>query len=459
MGVLRCSIFAPKFNENMSQTIVLFGAGRSATRFIRYIQEKSEKNDWSLIIADRDESLLSEKKAGHHRTESVVFSLDDDGLRQQLIQRADLVVSMVPAHLHVVIAKDCLTFGVNMLTASYVSEEMQALNAEVERKGLLFLNEMGVDPGIDHLSAMKMLNDLRDKGADILGFESFTGGLPAPGLEDNPWQYIFSWNPRNVVLAGSGGAVKFRQEGRYKYIPYHQLFRRTEFMNIPDYGRFEGYPNRDSLRYRSTYGLQDVPTIFRGTLRRPGFCRAWDVFVKLGMTDDTYYIDDTQNLSHRQFVNMFLAFHPSDSIELKLMHYLNIPQDSDLMEKLEWIGLFSEETIGLNRGTPAQLLEHLLMKKWRMKPDDRDMIVMFHKVEYKLDSQHHTLKSSMVYEGKSAKETAMSDTVGLPLALGAELMLSGKIKQTGVRLPVTKEIYEPMLKRLSEYGIHFNESL
>lgn len=443
----------------MSQTIVLFGAGRSATRFIRYIQEKSEINDWTLVIADRDETLLKEKQADHGRTESVVFSLDDEALRQQLIGRADLVVSMVPAHLHVVIAKDCLKLGVNMLTASYVSEEMQSLNEEVERKGLLFLNEMGVDPGIDHLSAMKMLDDLREKGAEILGFESFTGGLPAPGLADNPWQYIFSWNPRNVVLAGAGGAVKFRQEGRYKYIPYHQLFRRTEFMSIPEYGRFEGYPNRDSLRYRSTYGLQDVPTIFRGTLRRPGFCRAWDVFVKLGMTDDTYYFENTKDLTHRQFVNMFLAYHPNDIIELKLMHYLNIPQDSDLMEKLEWIGLFSEETIGLDRGTPAQLLEHLLMKKWRMKPEDRDMIVMFHKVDYNLNNQLYTLNSSMVYEGKSAKETAMSDTVGLPLALGAELMLSGKIKQTGVRLPVTKDIYEPMLEGLSEYGVNFNEQL
>ncbi|MCH8546804.1 MAG: saccharopine dehydrogenase NADP-binding domain-containing protein [Cryomorphaceae bacterium] len=443
----------------MSQTIVLFGAGRSATRFIRFVQEKSEANRWTLVIADRDEALLKEKKADHHRTETVVFSLDDDVLRQRLIQRASLVVSMVPAHLHVVIAKDCLQYEVNLLTASYVSEEMQSLNDEVERKGLLFLNEMGVDPGIDHLSAMKMLDELRREGAEIHGFESFTGGLPAPGLEDNPWQYIFSWNPRNVVLAGAGGAVKFRQEGRYKYIPYHQLFRRTEFMNIPKYGRFEGYPNRDSLRYRSTYGLQDVPTIFRGTLRRPGFCRAWDVFVKLGMTDDSYYIENTHDLTHRQFVNMFLAYHPSDIIELKLMHYLNIPQDSDLMEKLEWIGLFSDEPIGLDRGTPAQLLEKLLMKKWHMKSTDRDMIVMYHKVDYQLNNQHFTLNSSMVYEGKSAKETAMSDTVGLPLALGAELMLSGKIKQTGVRLPVTEDIYTPMLKGLSEYGINFSEEV
>ncbi len=410
-----------------------------------------------LTIADRDMQLLKQKQAGHNRTEIVAFSLDNDQLRSDLIAKADLVVSMVPAHLHIVIARDCLEQNKNMLTASYVSEEMRALNDEVEKKGLLFLNEMGVDPGIDHLSAMSMLDELRGKGAEITGFESFTGGLPAPGLEDNPWQYIFSWNPRNVVLAGAGGAVKFRQEGRYKYIPYHQLFRRTEFMTIKDYGRFEGYPNRDSLKYRATYGLEDVPTIFRGTLRRPGFCRAWDVFVKLGMTDDSYVLENTAKLTHRQFANLFLAYHPSDSIELKLMHYMNIPQDSDLMEKLEWIGLFSNENVGLERGTPAQILEHMLMKKWKMRPDDRDMIVMFHKVDYVLNGKSHTLRSSMVYEGKSADETAMSDTVGLPLALGAELMLSGKIKQTGVRLPVTPDIYRPMLTALEEYGVRFVE--
>ncbi len=443
----------------MAKTIVLIGAGRSATRFIRYVQDNSTRHDWNLVIADRDMELLQEKRAGHDRTEAVSFSLDDDSARKQLISRADLVVSMVPAHLHIVIARDCLEQNKNMLTASYVSKEMQALHEEVEKKGLLFLNEMGVDPGIDHLSAMSMLDELRSKGAEILGFESFTGGLPAPGLEDNPWQYIFSWNPRNVVLAGAGGAVKFRQEGLYKYIPYHQLFRRTEFMNIKGYGRFEGYPNRDSLKYRSTYGLNDVPTIFRGTLRRPGFCRAWDVFVKLGMTDDSYELENSADLTHREFANLFLAYHPSDSIELKLMHYLNIPQDSDLMEKLEWIGLFSSEKVGLDRGTPAQLLEKMLMKKWKMRPEDRDMIVMFHKVDYAMDGQNHVLRSSMVYEGKSAAETAMSDTVGLPLAIGAELMLSGKIKQTGVRLPVTPDIYKPMLKSLKEYGVTFIEQI
>ncbi|MCC5915817.1 MAG: saccharopine dehydrogenase NADP-binding domain-containing protein [Cryomorphaceae bacterium] len=441
----------------MSKTIVLFGAGRSASRLIQYIQEKSIEKNWRLIIADRDEELLARKQGGHRGTETVFFQLQDEKLRGELVAKADLVISMMPAHLHITIAEDCVRLGKNMLTASYVSKEMENLHEAAVDKGLILLNETGVDPGIDHLSAMKMLDELRQKGAEITCFESFTGGLPAPGVTDNPWQYFFSWNPRNVVLAGSGGAVKFRQEGKYKYIPYHQLFRRTEIVNIDGHGRFEGYPNRDSLRYRKTYGLDTVPTIFRGTFRRPGFCKAWDVFVKLGMTDDSYVLKNDGSMTHREFVNFFLAYHPGDSVELKLMHYLNIPQDSDIMEKLEWIELFSNDPVELEEGTPAQILEYILMKKWAMKPNERDMIVMFHKIGYMLEGENKMIHASMVYEGKSRDNTAMSDTVGLPLGIAAELMLDGKVQQKGVCLPITPDIYLPMLEKLKEFGIGFQE--
>jgi saccharopine dehydrogenase-like NADP-dependent oxidoreductase len=389
----------------------------------------------------------------------VVFDLSQAESLIELINSADLVISMLPAHLHISIAKECLRIGRHMLTASYISKEMMELHDEAVEKDLLFLNEMGVDPGIDHLSAMALLDRLRKQGARITGFESFTGGLPAPGAcDDNPWNYFFSWNPRNVVLAGSGGAVKFRQEGKYKYIPYHQLFRRTEIVSLPNLGRFEGYPNRDSLKYRSAYGLEDIPTIFRGTFRRPGFCRAWDVFVKLGMTDDSYEIVNDGSLTHREFTNFFLAFHPSDSVELKLMHYLNIPQDSDIMEKLEWLNLFSDEKVDMERASPAQILEHILMKKWTMRPEQRDMIVMFHKVNYQMPGESEKIiHSYMSYEGKSASDTAMSDTVGLPLGVAAELILDGVITRRGVVLPVMPDIYEPMLDKLKNYGVEFFE--
>ncbi len=444
----------------MPKHIVLFGAGRSATRFIQYIQDLAEEKNWTLTLADRDADLLQRKAKNNKHTRSLVFDLSQESLLHELVTSADLIVSMLPAHLHISIAKVCLEVGRHMLTASYISKEMMELNDEAIKKDLLFLNEMGVDPGIDHLSAMELLDRLREQGAEITCFESFTGGLPAPGCsDDNPWNYFFSWNPRNVVLAGAGGAVKFRQEGKYKYIPYHKLFRRTEIVQLPKLGRFEGYPNRDSLKYRSAYGLEDIPTIFRGTFRRPGFCKAWDVFVKLGMTDDSYEIFNDGSLTHREFVNLFLAFHKSDSVELKLMHYLNIPQDSEIMEKLEWLDLFSDDPIEMERATPAQILEHILMKKWTMQPEQRDMIVMFHKVGYKMPGESETfIHSYMSYEGKSANDTAMSDTVGLPLGVAAELILDGVITRRGVVLPVMKDVYEPMLAKLKTYGIVFEET-
>jgi len=291
----------------------------------------------------------------------------------------------------------------------------------------------------------------------MLIFESFTGGLVAPESDDNPWNYKFSWNPRNVVLAGAGGAVKFIQEGQYKYIPYHQLFRRTELVNIEGYGRFEGYANRDSLKYRDVYGLKDIPTIYRGTFRRPGFCRAWDVFVKLGMTDDSYVLEDSEDMTYRQFTNTFLAYNPNDSVELKLMHYLSIPQDSELMDKLSWIGLFDDVKIGLKKATPAQVLQHILEQKWTLKEDDKDMIVMYHKFGYEKEGKQKMIESSMVTLGQNSEQTAMARTVGLPVGIATRLILKGTINTPGVQIPITKEIYEPMLAELEEHGICFNE--
>jgi saccharopine dehydrogenase-like NADP-dependent oxidoreductase len=304
---------------------------------------------------------------------------------------------------------------------------------------------------------MKVLDEIRDAGGEMVLFESFTGGLPAPGSDDNPWKYKFTWNPRNVVLAGSGGAVKFIQEGQYKYIPYHRVFRRTEIIEIPGYGRFEGYANRDSLKYREVYGLEGIPTIYRGTLRRPGYCRSWNVFVSLGMTDDTYHLEGSEKMTYRQFTNLFLPYHPSDSVELKLMHYLNIPQDSDLMEKIKWLGLLDNEPIRIERATPAQVLQKKLEEKWKLEEDDKDMIVMFHKFGYRLNGELKMLESSMVTIGDDARETAMSKTVGLPVGIATRLITEGVIHTPGVKLPIWKEVYRPMLAELDQLGISFQE--
>ncbi|MFT6323839.1 MAG: saccharopine dehydrogenase-like NADP-dependent oxidoreductase [Halieaceae bacterium] len=235
------------------------------------------------------------------------------------------------------------------------------------------------------------------------------------------------------------------------------LFRRTEKIEVDKYGTFEGYANRDSLSYRSLYGLEDIPTMYRGTLRRPGFCRAWDVFVKLGLTDDSYVLEDSEKLTHRSFLNKFLAFHPTDSVELKLMHYLKIDQDSDVMSKLEWLGMFIDEPVNLKEASPAQVLQGILSKKWALAPQDKDMIVMIHMFGFELNGKRELITSSMVTIGDDQTYTAMAKTVGIPVGIGALKILDGTIHKPGVHLPVTADIYEPVLNELEKFDIQFSE--
>jgi saccharopine dehydrogenase-like NADP-dependent oxidoreductase len=443
--------------NNPMRTLLVLGAGRSTQSLIDYLLAHASDEDWMLTLADQNLEWATQKLQGHPRGHAVKLDANDREKRRELIKGKFIVVSMLPAFMHPEIAEDCVELGVHLATASYTSEAMRALGPKAAEKGLILLNEIGVDPGIDHLSAMKLLDEVRSQGAELLGFESFTGGLLAPESPSNPWQYKFTWNPRNVVLAGAGGAVKFKQEGTYKFIPYHQVFRRTEFIDIPGYGRFEGYANRDSLQYRSVYGLDTIPTIYRGTLRRPGFCRAWDVFVKLGMTDDSYLMEGVSDMTHRTFVNAFLAYHPFNSVEIKLMHYLNIPQDDDLMERLTWLDLFKDEPIGIEKGTPAQVLEHILSKKWTMGPLDTDMLVMWHKVVYQLHGKTHELTSSLVVKGQGPEKTAMAHTVGLPLAMAVRRILKDQATQKGSVIPIQPEWYNPLLEELREYGIVFHD--
>ncbi len=440
--------------------ILIIGAGRSSIYLIDYLLQHASGHDWQLRIADANPEAA--RKILSPEAGACLFQLDatHDEARSAAISESDLVISMLPAFMHPPVANDCLRLGKHLVTPSYISKEMKAMESDVKKAGLIFMNELGVDPGIDHMSAMRLLNHMRERGAEITWFESFTGGLIAPESDDNPWHYKFTWNPRNVVLAGQGGAVKFKHNGRFKYIPYQKLFRRTEIIEVPGYGRFEGYANRDSLNYRELYGLEDVPTIYRGTLRKVGFCRAWNIFVQLGMTDDSYIMEDWDNMTHRQFTNCFLAYSPDDSVELKLMHYMKLDQDSDLIEKLHWIGIFDDEPITLDKpSTPAQILQHILEKKWTLKPDDKDMIVMWHKVHTKEagEARERQWESSMVSIGEPSPRTAMAKTVGLPVAMAAKLILEGKFTKPGVHLPITPDIYLPLLKDLEDYGIEFKE--
>lgn len=438
------------------KTILVLGAGRSSTSLITYLLEHAVSEDWNIIIGEMDTDLARKKfpEAG-----VIPFDIFQADHSLKIIATADLVISMVPAHLHIHVAKICAELGKNMLTASYQTDEIRALSPQFEKKGAACIMELGLDPGIDHMSAMKVLDRIKDQGHELTAFETFTGGLLAQDqLKDNPWQYKFTWNPRNVVLAGTG-SVKFIQEGKYKYIPYHKLFKRTEVIHIPGHGYFEGYANRDSLKYLDLYRLRGINTLYRGTLRRTGFCKAWDIFVQLGATDDSYQMESVSSMTHRQFINSFLSYNPHDSVELKLAHYMNIGLESEEMYKLSWLDLFTDTLVGLEKGTPAQILEHILKKKWSLDEADQDMIVMWHKFNYvdKNEGRLKEIQSHMVAIGDDAKHTAMSKTVGLPLGIGAKLLLQGEIPLKGVHIPTSKEIYQPLLQELDQLGFEFSE--
>ena len=441
------------------KNILIIGAGKSSPALVSYLNQQANAFDWQITIADKNLGLLH--KISHNQTHVEITGLDvlDEEARDAIVQKADLVLSMVPARFHPLVLESCIKAVVDLITPSYQSKEMLALQPEVTQAGILVLNEMGLDPGIDHMSAMKVINQIKQKGYKITCFESFTGGLMAPGSDNNEWKYKFSWNPRNVVMAGQGGTVRFLHNGKYKYIPYNRLFRRTERINIEGYGSFEGYANRDSLQYIDKYKLQGTETIYRGTLRRPGFCRAWDMFVQLGATDDSYIMEGSEDMTYRDFINSFLPYNPYDSVELKFMHYLRIDQDSDLKEKLFELEIFSNKKIGLKNATPAQILEHILLQKWTMQPKDQDMVVMWHKFFYHNVKERLQQTSSMVVQGKNSDETAMAKTVGLPMGIAAKLVLQGKINLKGLQLPVVREIYQPVLQELEHYDIKFNDNI
>lgn len=439
------------------KSILVLGAGLSSSSLIRYLLENSSENNWKIKVVDQNIDLVKQKINNHPNGEALSFDALSADERKPEIEKADLVVSMLPARFHMEIAKDCLALKTNLITPSYISPEMKALHEEAIEAGVIFMNEIGVDPGIDHMSAMRIIDEIKAKNGNLHRFISFCGGLVAPEYDNNPWNYKFTWNPRNVVIAGQGAAACYQEENEYKYIPYNKLFNRLDNISIPNYGDFEGYANRDSLSYRSIYGLEKIPTIYRGTLRRPGFCKAWDFLVDLGLTEDNYKMTNSENLTPRSLLNAFLPYRTDITVEEKFKQYLG--HHADLFPKFEWLGLFDgSEKIGIENASPAQLLQKILVKKWSLDKDDRDMLVMYHEFEFLLNGKRKQITSYMVNKGEENVYTAMSNTVGLPVAICAKMILNGTIQLKGVHLPIHKEIYNPILDELAAYGIEFIES-
>jgi saccharopine dehydrogenase-like NADP-dependent oxidoreductase len=437
--------------------ILLLGAGLSASTLIKYLLDHAVENNWQLRVVDQSLDLVKHKLGNHPNGIALSFNALDRNDRWEELKQADLVISMLPARFHIDIAKDCLELKKHLITPSYVSPEMKELDEEVRKAGLIFMNEIGVDPGLDHMSAMRIIDSIKEQGGEITGFKSYCGGLIAPESDTNPWNYKFTWNPRNVVLAAQGGTARYIDRHLYKFIPYTQVFNRLDTISVDGYGEFEGYANRDSLSYRSIYGLEDIPTMYRGTLRRSGFCKAWNVFVQLGLTDDSFILEESENLTPRSFLNAFLPFDEELSIEQKFRNFCRKLEVTDL-SRFEWLGLFDDSVkIGLKDATPAQLLEKILVGKWVLEPQDKDMLVMVHQFTYLLNGEKRFIESSMVNLGDDQVHTAMSKTVGYPVGICAKLILQDQISDRGVLLPTKAQMYNPILDELEDLGVVFRE--
>ncbi len=437
--------------------ILIIGAGRSATALIQYTLKEAEKNGWFVTVADADPEQAEKKVNGHPNGRATWLDVNKTNDRREELTKVDVVVSLLPAHLHILVAKDCIQLKKHLITASYVSKEMYKLGEAARSNNLIFMGEMGLDPGIDHMSAMQTIHEIREKGGDIQAFRSYTGGLIAPESDNNPWHYKFTWNPRNVVQAGQGTA-QYLEDGKYKYIPYNRLFGESHLVDIPGMGEYDAYANRDSLLYRSIYGLDDIPNILRATLRYKGFCGAWHALVQLGLTDSSYPIVESDQMTYFDLVEAYLGSnYKGGTIRDRVANFLGVEVFSDVMDKLEWLGLFRKKKIKAKNATPATILLELLLDKWKLSPEDKDMIIMHHEFEYLMDGKKKLRTSTMILKGEDSVDTAMSRLVGLPLGIFVKLVMQGKIKAKGVQIPVRSEIYEPVLKELEDYGVVFKE--
>jgi len=437
--------------------ILIIGAGRSATALINYVLNQAKKYGWNVTIADNNLELAQKKLNAHPSGKAVKLDVLEEEVRRSLIKNSDIVVSLLPAFLHIEVAHDCIEFNKHLITASYVSKEMYDLGDEALKRNLIFMGEMGLDPGIDHMSAMEKIDQIKEQGGVIKAFRSYTGGLISPEDDNNPWRYKFTWNPRNVILAGQGTA-QYLENDVYKYTPYSRLFKEHTVVDVKGMGDFEMYANRDSLLYRDIYGLENIPNILRGTLRNVGYCDAWNALIQIGLTDGSHPILNCHTLSYSEWLDGYTNISDGGTTRERIAKLIGLKPDSEVLDKLEWLGLFSDQKITIRDANPAMILENLLLRKWKLEEDDKDMIVMQHEFEYSLDGEDRILYSTLVMKGNDSEDTAMARLVGLPLGIFVKLVMLGKITAKGVNIPVMKDVYAPVLEELKEFNVVFRET-
>jgi len=438
------------------KNILVIGAGLSSSYLIKYLLEQANIFNWQITVADSNIEAAENKIANQKNAKAIKLNATDNEQVEQLVSANDLIISLLPAFMHINVARNCVSLKKHLITASYVSPEMQSLHNNAINNDVLLLNECGLDPGIDHLSAMKIIDEVKAKGGSIDVFKSFCGGLVAPEFDDNPWNYKFTWNPRNVIVAGQSTA-QYLEQNELKFIPPQRIFTQTEEIQIENQGSFECYANRDSLSYIKPYGIESAHTVLRGTLRKKGYSKAWNNIVKLGLTDDSFVIHNTQNLTYRELVSAFTPGNDISKLEQRACDFLNLTQEQDEFKKLVWLGLFDDTKINMPEGSPAFILQLLLQQKWKLQKGELDMIVMYHEIEASYPNKKEKISSALVVKGENEILTAMSKTVGLPMAIAAKHLMLGDIKLRGVVIPTMPELYNPILNELAEYGISFEE--
>jgi saccharopine dehydrogenase-like NADP-dependent oxidoreductase len=442
--------------------ILVLGAGQSTAYLIPFLLEQAEKHDWLVAVGDVYQDAAAARIDGHPRGEAIYFDVNDAELRSAHIKEADLVVNMLPpTHQHVV-GWDCAANGAHMVSASYEDIHMKDLDMDANRRGILILNEMGLDPGIDHMSAMEIIADIRRRGGHVESFKSYGCGLPAPDADVNPLRYAITWNPRNIVMAGEWGAT-YLVDGKIKMLPSHEVFQRTWPVQVDGVGQMEAYPNRDSLYYRQLFGLNKAHTMIRGTMRYPGWCETWLPVVRLGLPNETMRIPDVERLAYRDITEMFLPVHMGEGkLEARLADYLKINPTGQIMQNLEWLGLFSDDAVPAGAATVSEVMIDLLRRKLELPPGEKDMIVIMHEIDARFPddgNRGERIVSTLVQFGERGGATAMSKAVGLPAGIAATLILNGEIRLTGCQLPTHPAVHTRVLEELKTYGVKFKQSV
>ena len=439
------------------QTILVAGAGKSSTYLIHYLLSHAPRNRWRIIVADGSADAIAEKIKGSPYAESAVIDITSSAERQRLVKQADIVVSLMPPHLHIHLAKDCLEFKKNLITSSYVSPEMKEMDAAAREAGLMFMCEMGLDPGIDHMTANQIIHSTQRVAAVITSFKSYCGGLIAPESDDNPWHYKFSWNPRNIITAGLDGA-KYLHNGKHVDVTYDQIFDNNKKIKVDGLGSLAYYPNRDSLRYLDLYDVPEIKTFIRATLRHPDFCKGWNALVKLGMTTEQDSLSDVK--TYAEWTKNKTGYANNVSLKEHIANSLSLKPNDKVLEMMEWMGLFNDQPIPGQRQSSGALLLDLLLNKWEMRPADKDMVVMQHEVEYIHRDRKIKLTSSMVLKGDDREYSAMAKTVGLPMGVLARMVMNKKVTPPkGVLIPNMPSVYKPVMTELHHHGINFTEEV